>query len=661
MGVLDARFIGQKDDPVLRDLFTTSVRGRVVKLLSDTVDVIEGSKLDRLIQVNASSCSNASCLAQFAKKAGLDYLLETKLTIHKSKWTACLKLACAKDESVRDEETQTFANEDAAQAGLPALAEAAVKSLVKKTSTATEAEETPVAPPPGGTPKLVVNFSSTPSGAAVTLDGKFLCQTPNGKSVFRGDHWIEMGKDGYRSKRDKVTVNRNGQELSWSLDPIQTRLTLDAVDDRTGGDLVGDVYVDGAKVGQTPFDGLVPVATQRIEVAPEDFDRQTVSVTLEEGKAANATAHFRSNPPQTRQSFQSNSPEIKTGSHLSADLSGIDFSAPQIIAYEPLALDADGNEVLENGTSAFISAHKDDPARIGKALLEAGGQYYRSGKIKKAQVIYQDLLDWYHKNKKAVAPAIPCEAWYAMGLLQSAEANALKVGGEVELHASSMSDVSKVLKKRTSEFVESIVARSNALKPASEAFGEVIDLQNREWTLKATMAMADNAYKLAIDAYSSQPAKTDNRLDLQLGILYRSQVGGSIPTLTQKAAKAYSGLLDLAYAAGIHNELTKTASQRLLICYLIQGLSREGIGDAIASEPCPSTAQEGSEQYKEECENHATQKEDKQRQFQKAAVKQGYAPGVEIARKYGIEGQEREALVAKIQVLDPGNSSLQSH
>ena len=141
MGILDARFIGQKDDPVLRDLFTTSVRGRVVKLLSDTVDVIEGSKLDRLIQVNAASCSNASCLAQFAKKAGLDYLLETKLTIHKGKWTASLKLACAKDESVRDEEMQTFANEDATQAGLPALAEAAVKSLVKKTSTATEVEK----------------------------------------------------------------------------------------------------------------------------------------------------------------------------------------------------------------------------------------------------------------------------------------------------------------------------------------------------------------------------------------------------------------------------------------------------------------------------------------------------------------------------------------
>jgi hypothetical protein len=144
----------------------------------------------------------------------------------------------------------------------------------------------------------VVQFASAPEGAAVTVDGKFLCQTPNGKSVVDGEHWIEMGKDGYTSRREKIRVSTNGQSVSWSLDPIRTRLSLDAVDDRTGGDLVADVYVDGAKVGQTPFDDLVPVAAQTIEVAPSGFERQTVSVTLEEGKAASTTAHFRGAEPR---------------------------------------------------------------------------------------------------------------------------------------------------------------------------------------------------------------------------------------------------------------------------------------------------------------------------------------------------------------------------
>jgi len=304
MGILDARFVGHADDAVLRDLFTSAVRGKVVKLVADSVDVIEGSKLDRLIQVNASSCSNASCLAQFAKKAGLDYLLETKLTFHKGKWTASLKLASARSENLLDEEQETYTSDDAAQTGLPVLASQVVKSLMRSgnaseaVSPGTVAEDVPLAPPPAGAVKVIVKFGSSPEGAAVSVDGNFLCTTPDGKSigksVVQGDHWISMGKDGYRQKKERVSVTRNGQELSWTLTPIQTRLNLDAVDDRTSGDLVADVYVDGVKVGQTPFDGLVPVAAQKIEVSPEGFARQTVSVSLEEGKTAQATAHFRS-------------------------------------------------------------------------------------------------------------------------------------------------------------------------------------------------------------------------------------------------------------------------------------------------------------------------------------------------------------------------------
>lgn len=299
LGILDTRFVGHADDAVLRDLFTTAVRGKVVKLVADSVDVIEGSKLDRLIQVNAASCSNASCLAQFAKKAGLDYLLETKLTFHKGKWTASLKLASARSENLLDEETATYVSDDAAQAGLSVLASQVVKPLMRSGSASGSSEpaaveDVPFAPPPAGAVKVIVKFGSSPEGAAVTVDGNFLCQAPNSKAVLQGEHLIEMGKDGYRSRREKVAVNRNGQELSWSLAPIQTRLNLGAVDDRTGADLIGDVYVDGARVGQTPYDGLVAVSAQRIEVAPEGFDRQSVNVTLEEGKTANATAHFRS-------------------------------------------------------------------------------------------------------------------------------------------------------------------------------------------------------------------------------------------------------------------------------------------------------------------------------------------------------------------------------
>jgi len=299
MGVLEAKLVGKNLDADLKPLFTAAVRSRVVKLVKDSVDVIETSKLDKLMLVNAASCSNASCLAQFAKKTGIDYLLETQMIYRKGSWTAVLKLASAASENLLDEETATYTSDDAAQAGLLVLASQVVKSLThsgnasEAVSPGTVADDVPLSPPPAGAAKVIVKFGSSPDGAAVSVDGKFLCQTPKEKSVLQGEHLIEMGKDGYRSKREKVRVDRNGQELSWKLEAIQTRLTLDAVDDRTGNDLIADVYVDGTKVGQTPYNGLVAVGAQKIEVSPEGFERQTVSVSLEEGKTASATAHFK--------------------------------------------------------------------------------------------------------------------------------------------------------------------------------------------------------------------------------------------------------------------------------------------------------------------------------------------------------------------------------
>jgi tetratricopeptide (TPR) repeat protein len=337
--------------------------------------------------------------------------------------------------------------------------------------------------------------------------------------------------------------------------------------------------------------------------------------------------------------------------------------APEAAFSVPIIEEKQNNKkAMAEDYEKFATHYTSDKSKVAKAYLRSATYYYKEEKNnKKAEEIYRKLVGFYKEgdNKVSIDASIPSEAYYHIGEIRTAEANKIKVGGEVDLHASSMKEVEKVLKKRTSEFVEGVKARSDALKPASEAFAEAIKLQIEEWALKATMAMADNDYKLAVDAYSSQPAKTSNRLDLQLGILYRSQVGGSIPTLTQKAAKAYSGLLDLAYASGVQNEQTKIASQKLLTCYIMQGRARESIGDAIASEPCPSTAKEGSDQYNEECEYHKAQKEDKQMQFQKASVKQGYAPGVEVASKYGIVGPQLDTLKAKVKALEPDNPLLQ--
>jgi len=294
MGILDAHFIGQKDDPVLRDLFTTAVRGRVVKLVSDSVDVIEGSKLDRLIQVNASSCSNASCLAQFAKKAGLDYLLETKLTFHKGKWTASLKLACAKDESVRDEETQTFANEDAAQAGISTLAEAVVKNLVKSVSEGQEGRELNISshqleavPDEVGT---IVTFSFKDGAGDVSVSGAGKCKgdVDCPLELSKGRHTVTMRREGYRDSVFAITVPKGENHYVVALRVKTGILTLRSQDE-SGKAIHAEIWVDGVQRGATPKSLVLPLIAREIVLKADGYD-DVVVAERPAGEGAKASA-----------------------------------------------------------------------------------------------------------------------------------------------------------------------------------------------------------------------------------------------------------------------------------------------------------------------------------------------------------------------------------
>ena len=337
--------------------------------------------------------------------------------------------------------------------------------------------------------------------------------------------------------------------------------------------------------------------------------------------------------------------------------------APEAAFSVPIIEEKQNNKkAMAEDYEKFAAQYKGDKSKVAKALLRSATYYYKDEKnSKKAEELYRKLTDFYKEgeNKVSIDASIPSEAYFTIGEIRSAEANKVKVGGDVEIRVERMKDLEKVLDKKTKEFVEGVKNRSDALKPASEAFAEAIKLQIEEWALKATMAMADNDYKLAVDAFDCKPTKGNSTLEFQAGIVFRSKVGGSIPTLTQKAAKAYGGLLDLAYTSGVQNDLTREASRKLLTCYIMQGRARESIGDAIASEPCPSKAKEGSDQYNEECEYHKAQKEDKQIQLQKAAGKIGYAPGIEAASKYGIIGPQLDTLKEKVKKFDPDNQLLQ--
>ena len=112
--------------------------------------------------------------------------------------------------------------------------------------------------------RVIIKFSSNPTGAELSIDDGVHYHTPYSKALPIGKHILELSKPGYTTKHDTFVVQQNGQHIDLKLTQLQTRLTVDAINAITGEDLIADVYISGAQLGQTPLDVLVPVGTQQI-------------------------------------------------------------------------------------------------------------------------------------------------------------------------------------------------------------------------------------------------------------------------------------------------------------------------------------------------------------------------------------------------------------
>ncbi len=145
----------------------------------------------------------------------------------------------------------------------------------------------PVAQPvePSGPP--VVDFKSTPAGAAVFVDGNKVCVAPcSWKDAAEGSAYkVEMKLDGYSTARQTIDSVKNGQQrVSLTLDaptaPTQLTVTLIGV-------AWGHVYVDGVKLGKTAPFAKLEVKPGRHEIKVENpaagFSK-TETVTLTPGQ-----------------------------------------------------------------------------------------------------------------------------------------------------------------------------------------------------------------------------------------------------------------------------------------------------------------------------------------------------------------------------------------
>lgn len=282
LGVLDVGMAGAQDDPGLRAMTSSLVRGKVLALVQDSVEVVEGSALEQRIRANAAECAQARSLDAFARIVAVEYLLETRLWKRPDGWHVFVKLARAGTQNLLSERTAQYRDESGLRTALPGLVEEALVPLVYGTGAGAEPASEEDASP--GSRRIAVEISSNPSGARVRVAGKVLGITPLRTVVQVGDALVEVEKDGFQSQSRRLRFKRIGEKHEIELPALRGRLLLDAKEARSGLPLRVQVKARGTLLGTTPFDDMLPLDLDSIELVSAGFRPRRVGIALAPGR-----------------------------------------------------------------------------------------------------------------------------------------------------------------------------------------------------------------------------------------------------------------------------------------------------------------------------------------------------------------------------------------
>lgn len=322
--------------------------------------------------------------------------------------------------------------------------------------------------------------------------------------------------------------------------------------------------------------------------------------------------------------------------------------APEAAFSIPIIEEKQGNkDKMASTYEAFATQYPNDKSKVAKAYLRAAWYHDSTKNTKKADELYDKLVKFYLTGENAVQvdASFPAEAYYRMGMHRTAEANE-------QVKISWNSDPKKM--------AEMIKNRLDALKKADEMFDNSIKLLIEEWTMKSGIQKADNNAKILADLLAIEEPKGTSLKAIQDRTIFRATIyQGLVPTMAAKAAKEYESFLALQRKSGIQDSMSARASMNILRAWYTTGHGFELVGSAIAEEPCPSKAKEGSDQYMEECEYHKAMKEDNLITIQKKAVQKAYVPGIEKAAELGIVGPYLDSMQARVKFIAPDDKSLQ--
>jgi thiol-disulfide isomerase/thioredoxin/tetratricopeptide (TPR) repeat protein len=146
-------------------------------------------------------------------------------------------------------------------------------------------------PTQGRRARVVIAFSSRPTGAVVMVDGKLVCPaTPCKEEVEAGSHLVSMQVKRYKPREERKILAA-GKALTWSLKP--SFALVEILTQPSGA----TIAIDGKEVGQAPLTGLqLEPGPHKVMVADRCYKKVGKGVIVKAGEARTVTVTTRSLP-----------------------------------------------------------------------------------------------------------------------------------------------------------------------------------------------------------------------------------------------------------------------------------------------------------------------------------------------------------------------------
>ena len=154
-----------------------------------------------------------------------------------------------------------------------------------------------------------LKVESTPPGATVKVDGKSVGVTPFEGDVTTGPHTLEVELAGHLAQRESLPASRAGQLVQKRFTLVPQPVPFQLTSEPAGA----EVWVDGRKIGVTPFKGTLPPGPRRVELRQQGYDPIVSTVQVAAGKAVTQTQRLALSPVRVEIDSEPRGADVRIG------------------------------------------------------------------------------------------------------------------------------------------------------------------------------------------------------------------------------------------------------------------------------------------------------------------------------------------------------------